>query len=140
MLIKKTIIPLFYTSQASTNQPLCFKRFIMASYLSVVNINIIMKFLIGHKAFVSLCTTLPYLLISFVVETTFLSLNNSADHLTLVWARWLKRQGAWLRAGRPGFDPGCRRSGDFSSLLLVQTGPGVHSTSYKMSTGEFLRG
>ena len=32
----------------------------MASYQSVVNINIIMKFLIGHKAFVSLCTTLPY--------------------------------------------------------------------------------
>ena len=22
------------------------------------------------------------------------------------WARLLKRQGAWLRAGRPGFDPG----------------------------------
>ena len=30
--------------------------------------------------------------------------------------------------------------GDFSSLLPVQTGTGVHSTSYKMSTGEFLRG
>ena len=28
----------------------------MASYQSVVNINIIMKFLIGHIAFVSLCT------------------------------------------------------------------------------------
>ena len=56
------------------------------------------------------------------------------------WARWLKRQGAELRAGRPGFDPGCRRGGDFSSLLRVQTGPGVHSTSYKMSTGEFPRG
>ena len=53
--------------------------------------------------------------------------------------RWRKRQGASLRAGRPGFDPGCRRGGDFSSLLRVQTGPGVHSTSYKMSTGEFLR-
>ena len=47
------------------------------------------------------------------------------------WARWLKRQGAWLRAGRPGFDPRCRRGGDFSSLLRVQTGPGVHSTSYQ---------
>ena len=55
-------------------------------------------------------------------------------------ARWRKRQGASLWAGRPGFDPGCRRAGDFSSLLRVQTGPGVHSTSYKMSTGEFLRG
>ena len=39
----------------------------MASYQSVVKINIIMKFLIGHKAFclsvytVSLCTTLPYI-------------------------------------------------------------------------------
>ena len=29
----------------------------MASYQSVVNINIIMKFLVGHKAIVSLCTT-----------------------------------------------------------------------------------
>ena len=35
---------------------------------------------------------------------------------------------------------GCRRGGDFSSLLRVQTGPGVHSTSYKVSTGEFPRG
>ena len=55
--------------------------------------------------------------------------------LHIVWARWLKRQGVWLRAGRPGFDPGCRRGGDFSSLLHVQTGPGVQSASYKMSTG-----
>ena len=46
-----------------------------------------------------------------------------------------KRQGAGLRAGRPGFDPGCRRGGDFSSLFRVQTGPEVHSDSYKMSTG-----
>ena len=53
------------------------------------------------------------------------------------WARWLKRQGAELRVRRPGFDPGCRRGGDFSSLLRVQTGPGVHSASYKMSTGVF---
>ena len=37
-------------------------------------------------------------------------------------------------------DPGCRRGGDFSSLLRVQTGPGVHSTSYKMSSEEFPRG
>ena len=57
-----------------------------------------------------------------------------------IWARWLKRQRAWLRAGRPGFDRGCRRGGDFSSLLRVQIGPGVHSNSYKMSTGEFPRG
>ena len=57
----KTIIPSFYTSQACTDQPLCFKSFIMTSYQSIVNINIIMKFLIGHKAFVSLCTTLPYI-------------------------------------------------------------------------------
>ena len=54
-------------------------------------------------------------------------------------ARWLKRQGAWLRAERPGFDPGCRRDGDFSPLFRVQTGPGVYSTSYKMSTGKFPR-
>ena len=31
------------------------------------------------------------------------------------------------------FDPGCRTGGDFS-FLHVQTGPGVHSASYKMST------
>ena len=40
-----------------------------------------------------------------------------------------KRQGACLRAGpagRPGFDPGCRRGGDFSTLLHIQIGPGVH--------------
>ena len=54
-----------------------------------------------------------------------------------VWSRWLKRQGAELRAGQPGFDPGCRRGGDFSSFLRVQTGPGVDSASYKMSTGAF---
>ena len=44
--------------------------------------------------------------------------------------------------GVPGFDPGCRRGGDFSSVLRVWTGPGVHSTSYKMSrpTREFSRG
>ena len=30
--------------------------------------------------------------------------------------------------------PGVRGGGDFSSLLCVQTGPGIHSTSYKMST------
>ena len=37
---------------------------------------------------------------------------------------------------RPNFDPGCRRSEDFSSLLRVQTVPGVqaYSVSYKMST------
>ena len=62
----KTIIPSFYTSQVSIGQSLCLKSFIMASYQSVVNINIIMKFLRGHKAFVSLCTTLPYSLTGFL--------------------------------------------------------------------------
>ena len=38
----------------------------------------------------------------------------------------------------PGSIPGIGGGGDFSSLLRVQIGPGVHSTSYKMSTGEFL--
>ena len=55
------------------------------------------------------------------------------------WARYLKRQGAWLWAGRLGFDPGYRRGGDFSALLRVQTGTGVHLASYKMSTGCFPR-
>ena len=41
-------------------------------------------------------------------------------------------QAARLWAGQPAFDPGCRRDRDFSSFLRVQTGPGVHSTSYKM--------
>ena len=50
----ETIIPSFYTSQVSTDQPLCFNSLIVASYQSVANVNIIMKFLIGHK---SLCLT-----------------------------------------------------------------------------------
>ena len=37
----------------------------------------------------------------------------------------------------PGSIPGVGGA-EFSSLLRVQTGPGVHSTSYKMSTGAFL--
>ena len=50
------------------------------------------------------------------------------------------RQGAWLRAGQPKFDPGCRKGGDISSLLRLQIDPGVHSASYKMSTRELHRG
>ena len=69
-----------------------------------------------------------------------ISSTNSIIVFNKRWVRWLKRLGAWLRAGRPGFDPGCRRGGDFSSLLRVQTGPGVHSTSYKISTGDFHGG
>ena len=49
----------------------------------------------------------------------------------------LKWQGSRLQAGQPGFNPGCRRGGDFSPLLRIQTGPGVHSASYKMSTEGF---
>ena len=40
-----------------------------------------------------------------------------------------------LRAGWPGLDPGFGGGEDYSSLLRVQTGPGVHSASYKMSIG-----
>ena len=54
-----------------------------------------------------------------------------------LWDRYLRQQGAWLQAGRRGFVPGCRRGGDFSSLLRVQIGPGVHLASSKMSTGAF---
>ena len=43
---------------------------------------------------------------------------------------------AWLWAGQPGLNPRCRRGGDFSSLLLVQTDSGVHLTSCKMSAGD----
>ena len=67
----KSIFPSFYTSQASTDQPLCFKSFIAASYQSVVDINIIMKFLIGHKAFVSLCTLSHCVLLSLTSNFWF---------------------------------------------------------------------
>ena len=40
----------------------------------------------------------------------------------------------------PGSIPGVRGGGDFSSLLRVQTGPGVHPASYKMSTEGFFSG
>ena len=46
-------------------------------------------------------------------------------------------QAARHLAGRPGFAHRCRRDGDFSSLLHVHTGPGVHSAFYKMSTEDF---
>ena len=54
-----------------------------------------------------------------------------------MWAGSSSGKGIWLRAGRPGFDPGCRKSGEFSSLLRVQNDPGVHYASSKMSTGGF---
>ena len=57
-----------------------------------------------------------------------------------MWARKLKRQGAWLRLGRPGFDPGSCRGGHFSSLLHVHTGLGVHKASNKMNIESFPRG
>ena len=40
----------------------------MASHQSVVNINIIIKFLIGHKAFVSLCTLSHCVLLSLTLN------------------------------------------------------------------------
>ena len=42
-----------------------------------------------------------------------------------------------MRARRSEFDPGGRKGGEFSSLLRVQTGSGVHSASYNMSTWAF---
>ena len=44
------------------------------------------------------------------------------------------------RLDGPGSIPGVGGGGDFTSLLRVQTGPEVHSASYKMSTGGFPRG
>ena len=38
--------------------------------------------------------------------------------------------------GQDEFDPGYGGSGDFS-LFRIQTDPGVHSASYKVSTGAF---
>ena len=52
------------------------------------------------------------------------------------WNRQFKWQGAWLRAGRLGFDPRCRRDRDFLFTSRVQTGHGIHSASYKMNTGD----
>ena len=52
-----------------------------------------------------------------------------------MWARQIKQKGAWLRAGWPGFDPWCRRGGDFIHSFVSRLVLGVHSTSYKMSTG-----
>ena len=49
-----------------------------------------------------------------------------------------KQQGAWLRTGGLGFDRGVGVV-KFFSFLRVQTGPGVHSASYEMSTGGFPR-
>ena len=46
----------------------------------------------------------------------------------------------WLCAGQPGFDPGCQRGGDFSSLLRVQTNPGPTQPPIKMSIGGFPQG
>ena len=44
------------------------------------------------------------------------------------------------KAGWPGLDPECQRGGDFSSLLRVQTGPGVCSDSCKNEYQGFLWG
>ena len=40
----------------------------------------------------------------------------------------------------PGSIPGVGGGGDFSSVRRVQTGPEVHSASYRMSTVGFPRG
>ena len=53
----------------STQAKLLLLSFIMASYKSVVNINIIMKFPIGHKAFVSLCTMSHSVLLSLTEKS-----------------------------------------------------------------------
>ena len=46
----------------------------------------------------------------------------TARHLTTGWTVW------------------GRRGGDFSSLLRIHTGPGVHPASYKMSSRAFPGG
>ena len=60
---------------------------------------------------------------------------NTDDDINSIQSGWTSSS-----SGKARFDPGCWRGGDFSSLLCVQTGPGVHSASYKMSTGEFPQG
>ena len=39
---------------------------------------------------------------------------------------------------KASFNPGRQMGGEFPSLVRIQTGPGVHSASYKMSTRAFL--
>ena len=85
-------------------------------------------FILRHNWKLLSITTFLYSLPMFRIFLSF---------LILLWTRWLKRQGAWPRAGRPGFNPRYRRGEDFSTLLRVQTGPGVRSTSFKMNTGRF---
>ena len=62
-------------------------------------------------------------------------LNLKSNETTLLTKCEVQEQsgpgGSSGKAGRPGFDPGCGRGGDFSSFLRIQTGPGVHLTSYK---------
>ena len=94
MLIK-TIIPSFYRSQASTDQPLCFKMFIMASHQSVVNINIIMNFPIGYKAFVSLgvCTMSHCVLLSLTaIDLVQIKGFDIEFVYESQWSNWLGRQ------------------------------------------------
>ena len=48
------------------------------------------------------------------------------------WAGQLSRYSDWLRVGRSGIESRCERD-----LPPVQTGPGAHPASCKMSTGSF---
>ena len=85
---------------------------------SIVPVSQLVNYIVITKPFLVLFETVFYIF-NKVIYIVHLYRNN------YVWA------------GRPGFDPGCRRSADFSSLLRVHIGPGVHSASYKMSTGAF---
>ena len=64
----------------------------------------------------------------------------AAEIKTWIFKRWGKSshlaQGKSPQAGRPGFDPQVRWDEDYSLLLRVQTDPGIHLASYKMSSEE----
>ena len=81
---QKQLFLLSTQAQASTDQPLCFKSLIMATYQSVVNINIIMKVLIGHKAFVSLCTLSHCTTLSLCTTTLLWYANTLNNYISLV--------------------------------------------------------
>ena len=77
----------------------------------------------------------PFIKYSINQVCEFIFINPVLTNHQINIKQYQHRQGAWLQNGRPGFNPGWRNCGDFSSHVRVQSGPEFHSTSNKMSTG-----